>query len=225
VTVLTSESRLVGATVADLPRVNLLPPEIAEKAAFRKVQIGLGCAVAATVGLVGLMFVSASGSVSSAQESLDAASAQNSSLQAQTAKYRDVTAIYSAAAAAQAQLTTAMGDEVRFSQLLNDISLSVPSSVWLKNVTYTMGAPAATTPGVSATSTSIGTFTVAGVGFSHDDLAVWLESVAGLKTYTNPYFSNSTESLLGTRKVVNFASTAELTPAALSGRYNKPVGG
>jgi Tfp pilus assembly protein PilN len=227
VTVLTSESRLVGTSVASLPRVNLLPPEIAERAAFRKVQMGLGCAVLAAVAVVGLLYASASSSVSSAQQSLDAESAKTTSLQAESAKYRDVTATYAAAAAAQAQLTTALGDEVRYSQLLNDLSLSVPSTVWLKSLSFASGAPA--TAGAAAASTgapaTIGTLTVSGVGFSHDDLAVWLESVANLKTYANPYFSSSSEVLLGSRKVVNFSSTANVTPAALSGRYTKPAGG
>ena len=77
----------------------------------------------------------------------------------------------------------------------------------------------------TAAPAGIGTFTATGIGFSHDDVAVWLESIAGQKTYTNPYFSNSTEALLGTRKVVNFTSTASITSAALSNIYTKPAGG
>jgi hypothetical protein len=66
--------------------------------------------------------------------------------------------------------------------------------------------------------------TFAGVGFNHNDLALWLESLAGLKAYANVYFSNATESLVGARKVVNFSSTADMTPAAFSGRFLKPLG-
>ncbi|MFN2539345.1 MAG: PilN domain-containing protein, partial [Mycobacteriales bacterium] len=158
------------------------------------------------------------------------------SLQTQVSKYSNVTAVYDAAAAAQAQLTTAMGPEVRYSQLLHDLSLSVPSTVWLKTLSYTQTPPSAVapapsspatvgSPGASATSTApIGTAIFTGVGFDHDDLALWLESLAGLKAYTNVYFSNSTEGLIGQRKVVNFSSTADMTSRALSGRYLKPLG-
>ncbi len=225
-TVLSTESRLVAGVTATLPRVNLLPPEIAERATVRKVKVGLGCAVVATLGVVGLVYMMAASSASSAQTSLDAAKTQGVSLQAENAKYRYVTDTQAAATAAQAQLTTAMGEEVQYSQLLNDLSLSVPTTVWLKNISYVQvpaGLP--TAAGVGATANSVGAFTVTGVGFSHDDLAVWLESVAGLKTYSNPYFANSTEGLIGTRKTVNFSSTANLTPAAFSGRYSKPQGG
>jgi hypothetical protein len=230
VTIVTSEARL-GMTTAQLPRVNLLPPEIAEKALMRKVQAGLGACVVAAVGVVGLLAVSASHGVSSAQSSLDSATATHSSLQAETVKYNNVTAIYAAAAAAQGQLVTAMGSEVRYSQLMHDLSLSVPSTVWLKSLSYNQTPPAAAA-GASSTTTAaapaaaaatgpIGTVTFQGVGFNHDDLALWLEAVAGIKSYGNVYFSNSTEALLGQRKVVNFTSSADLTPAAYSGRYTK----
>ena len=222
-----SETRLVGASLSLLPRVNLLPPEIAEKAAFRRVQIGLGSAVLAAIGVVGVLYMSAASSVDSAQGQLDSASSTHSQLQTETSKYAAVTGVYAQAAAAQAMLTQAMGDEVRYSQLLNDLSLSVPAKVWVKNIAFIQtvaGAPAAAAAGPAAPA-GIGTFTATGVGFSHDDVAVWLESIAGQKTYTNPYFSNSTEALLGTRKVVNFTSTASITSTALSNIYTKPAGG
>ena len=224
--VLTQDDRLVSTTIR-LPRVNLLPPEIAERVVFQKIQLGLGAAILAAVGVVGLLYVSASHGVTSAQADLDTANSQESSLQQASARYSNVTAVYNHAAAAQAMLTTAMGTEVRYSQLLNDLSLTVPSNVWLSNLAYTSTAPAAgvAAAAVPAAAAGIGTFTATAVAFSHDDVAVWLESVAGLRTYANPYFSTSTEGLLGTRKVVNFSTTAVLTPSALSGRYLKPVGG
>ena len=54
---------------------------------------------------------------------------------------------------------------------------------------------------------------------------IWLEALASQKGYVNPTFSNSSEALIGTRKTVNFTSTATLTTAAYSGRYTKPAGG
>ena len=226
--VLSQEDRLVTTTVR-LPRVNLLPPEIAERATFQRIQAGLGMAVLAAVGVVGLLYLSASHSVASAQGDLDTATSQASSLQQQSAKYADVTATYARAAAAQATLRTAMGGEIRYSQLLNDLSLTVPSNVWLSSLAYASTPPVATTAtpvaGAPVASTGVGTLTATATAFSHDDVAVWLESVAGLKAYANPYFSTSTEGLLGTRKIVTFSSTAVLTPAALSGRYTDPAGG
>lgn len=220
--VITTHEPLVGSGLVTLPRVNLLPPEIAERRRFRRIQYGLGAGVLATAGVVALLFVSASASVDSANDELTSANAENARLQAETATYADVAGIYAQAAAAEAMLTEAMGQEVRYSRFLSDLSLSIPENVWLKNLTFAQGD---TPPAVGSTEPGIGTVTVAGVGFSHDDVAVWLESLAGQEGYTNPYFSSATESLIGPRTVVDFSSTATLTPAALSGQYTKPAGG
>jgi len=214
--------QLTGAGLATLPRVNLLPPEIAEGRRFRRIQYGLGAGVLAAVGAVGLAFVVATGSVNAANQDLEAANAESARLQAETATYADVTAVYAQAAAAQAMLAEAMGQEVRYSRHLSDLSLSVPENVWLTSLTF---AQAPVTPAVGATEPGVATVTVSGKGFSHEDVALWLESLAGQTTYTNPYFSSSTESLIGPRKIVEFSSTATLTPEALSGRYTAPAGG
>ena len=217
------EQLAVGTGLVILPRVNLLPPEIEELRRFRRIQVGLGAGVAAAVGVVALLLVAANGSVASANTELQAATAEQSRLQAEQAKYADVEAVYAQAAAAEAMLTEAMGEEVRYSRFLSDLSLSVPENVWLKNLTFTQAEVPSTAVGV--TEPALGTVTVTGVGFSHDDVAVWLESLAGQKGYTNPYFTSSTESLIGTRTVVDFTSSAELTSDALSGQYTKPAGG
>lgn len=221
----TEDTEVVALQTVVLPRVNLLPPEIAVRRTFKQVQMGLGGAVLAAVGLVALLYVGATSSVNDAQTELDTATATGQQLQAQNAQYKDVTAVYARAAAAQAMLTQAMGEEVRWSRFMNDLSLTVPDNVWVKNVAFTQAPATAAAPGAVPTEPGIGTATFTGVGFAHDDVAVWLESLAKQKGYANPYFANSTEALLGTRKVVNFTSTATLTSAALSGRYTAPAGG
>lgn len=217
-----STEQLLGNASYSPPRVNLLPPEIGERRRLRQTQIGLGAAVLATVGVVSLLYVGASSSVGTAQEQVTASSAVSQQLRAETARYSDVTAVYTKAAAAQAMLTQAMGQEVRFSQLMSDVSLTVPGRVWITSLAFSQEP---VQPAVGSTEPGIGTMTVAGVGFSHDDVAVWLDALGGQANYVNPYFSNSTEALIGTRTVVNFASTATLTSKAFSGTYSTPAGG
>lgn len=219
---LTKQDEAVGTGLVTLPRVNLLPPEIEERKRFRRIQVGLGAGVLAAVGAVAFGVVLASAGVSSANGELEAATAEGSRLKAETAKYADVTAVYTQSAAAQAMLAEAMGEEVRYSRFMSDLSLSVPENVWLTSLTF---AQAPVDPAVGSTEPGVATLTVNGKGFSHEDVAMWLESLAGQKTYTDPHFSSSTEVLIGERKAVEFTSTATLTPAALSGRYTAPAGG
>ena len=212
----------VGTGLPALPRVNLLPPEIAERARFRRIQYGLGGGVLAAVGVVALLFLGAVGSVNDANTEVEAANTTNTALRAETAKYADVQRVYGQAAAAQAMLTQAMGEEVLYSQFLNDLSMTVPEKVWLKSVAF---AQAPVPPALGSTEPGLGTVTFTGTGYSHEDVAVWLESLAKQKGYKDPYFSSSTEVLLGTRKAVDFSSTVTLTSDALSEQYTAAAGG
>ena len=220
--------------IGQLPGVNLLPPEILEVRRFRRVQYGLGAALLCALGIVALLFTVAAGSQAKAQQKVTNAKATQVSLQRDVARYDTVKAVYAEVATREAMLTQAMGAEVQWSHYLNDISLTVPANVWLTQLTATQTAAGAAgapgTAGAAGTKTAgvdpgIGTVTFAGTAFAYDDVAVWLESLAKEKGYTNPYFSNSTKAAIGSRPVVNFTSTVTVTKDAYSGRYSKPAGG
>ena len=216
---------VTGAPV--MPRVNLMPPEIAEAAKFRRFQLAMGGAVIGAVAIVAALYVSAHGGVTSAQKQLDDAKQQNLALQSQRAQLQSVQDIYTQVAAKKAMLGTAMGDEIRWSTYLNDLSLRIPDHVWLTNIAATQNTagalPTSTTSSLTA-STAIGNVTFTGVAFSHDDVATWLEMLAKEKGFSNPYFTNSTESTIGPRIVDDFTSSVDLSDAAKSGRYTKPAG-
>lgn len=217
----TLPDQLFGAGQVHLPRVNLLPPEIAERRVLRRVKLVAGLAVLASAGVVGLMTLSAAAAVGDANERVDQAVAQTASLKAQTAQFADVTRIYGEAAAAERLLVQAMGEEIRYSRFLNDLSLTIPDNVWVSSVVFSQKPVVA---GVGATVPGIGEVTVNGIGFSHDDVAIWLESLADQKGYADPDFSKATEKLIGPRPVVEFTSTATLTADARSGRFDTPKG-
>ena len=219
-TSMTEGAQLVGAGFPLLPRVNLLPPEIAASRRFRQVQYALGAALLAAVALVVLLYVLAAHSVSAARSDLAVADTRNATLTRQVAQYQNVTAIRAQAAAAHAMLVTAMGPEVRFSHVLSDLSLTIPDNVWLTSLNYSETGPSATSD-----PNAIGTMSVSAVGFAHDDVAVWLDAVAAQPNYINPDFASSTEGLIGTRKTVTFGSSAQLSQAALSHRYTVAAGG
>ena len=198
-----------------LPRVNLLPPEIAEQARFRRVQACLAGGLVATVGVVGLLDAGATASVAEATDELTAATARGAALQADTRALGEVDDEHDRAAAAQTMLAGAMGQEVRFSTFLDDLSKTVPEHVWLKDVTFTQAGAA----GAAPTTAGIGTATFTGVGFRHDDVATWLETLAEQDGFSDPYVSDSVSGKIGDRRTVSFTSTVTLTSDALSGRY------
>ena len=212
---------VLGRELAGLPRVNLLPPEIAELRRVRRVQYGLAGAALASVAVMGLAYVSAVGSARDARNELREATATGQAVKAEQAQYADVNAVYARAEAAQLMLTQAMGEEVRYSTHLDQLARTVPDKVWLRDVAFTQ-TPSATA--VGDTTPSIGSVTFSGVGYAHDDVATWLESLAAHKGYAKPYLTSSTEALIGKRVTVDFSTTVVLTPDSLSRRYTAPIG-
>jgi Tfp pilus assembly protein PilN len=212
---------LQAEQTAALPRVNLMPPEIAEAERFRQIQLALGGAIALVVLLVGFLYWHEHSAVKAAQQSLDQAKAQQTSLQSQLASLQTVQQAGQEVAARQALLAQAMSPEVRWSYLLNDLSFAIPSNVWLTSmqVTETPPAPTTTPAAAGAAPVPIGSITFAGVGFKHDDVAAWLDALAKLKDFTSPMFTSSTESNIGGHPDVQFGSTAVLNSNALSNRY------
>jgi Tfp pilus assembly protein PilN len=214
-----------------LPRVNLLPPEIEEAERFRRLQLGLAGAVILSAVLVGGLYMHAKSGLSSAQSQLSTAQAQQATEQQKLNSLASVGTTYAEVSAKHSELQQAMGQEIRWSYVLNDLSLRIPSNVWLTNATANeSGTPGATGGAAPAASTAtgaaagIGSVSFEGVAFQHDDVAAWLNALAREKGFDSPTFSSSSESMIGSRKVVDFTTSANVTSKALSNRYTSKAG-
>jgi Tfp pilus assembly protein PilN len=211
--------------LATLPRVNLLPPEIEQARQFRRVQFGLGGAVLAALVAAGALFVAANAQVGEAQDHLDANKAQATQLQSNVDEYAEVPLVLGQVDAARAQLGQAMGQEVRWSYFLNDLSLKIPRHVWLDSMIVTSSAPTAVTTVDQYAAVGVATIAFEGHGYRHNDVAAWLNSLARQKGFTQPYFSDSTVDPVGTDEdAVKFSSTVTVTDDALSNRYTEKTG-
>lgn len=211
-----------GTVVA--PRVNLLPPEIAERNTLRRAQLAMVGTGLAAVAVVGVMYTQASAKVSSAQSAKTEAVAENQRLNQQLAGLQNVRDTYSQVDVANKTLATAMAYDVHWSTYLQDLTLYIPENVWLNTlnakVTPRSGGPGAG-GGEQVLDPGLGTVTVTGSALSHDDVAAWLETVGKEKGFSNAYFTSATEKALGDRVIVDFSSTVNLTDKALSNTYAK----
>ena len=216
--VLSTQDQLLGTAVV-LPRVNLLPPEIASRRRFRRVQAGMGGGVLAAVAVVGVLFLAAGSGVSDAESEVQAAQTEQTRLTTESAKFREVTATYAQAAQAEQLLVQAMGAEVRYSRLMNELSLLIPEKVWITEVSFAQASSAAA-DGTGAPGTgALGAVTFGGMASQHDDVATWLEALAAQQGFADVTLSSSTAELIGKRPFVKWSSTVDLGPLALSGRY------
>jgi len=207
-----------------LPRVNLLPPEIAEAARFRNVQLALGLAVGAAVVVVGGLTYLAMGEVDSAQTEVDTAQAQTVTLQADVAKYAEVPAVYASLDALKAQRAQAMSQEIRYSFVLKDLSLSMPSGVWLTNVTVTQQVDPTTVVKGAWGTPALGTVVLSGETGTLPQVAAWLEALGRQKAYTDPYLTTATQTTGNLPPGYTFTSSVALTSKALTNRYANKAG-
>jgi Tfp pilus assembly protein PilN len=206
-----------------MPRVNLLPPEIAEKATLRRSQMAMGCVGLAAVAVVGVMYVQKSAQVSSANATKTEAVAASTKLKSDLAALKSVSDTYAQVDAAKATLAQAMQYDVTWSTYLHNITLNIPENVWLTSLTASVQAPGApgnaAVPGRTVLDPGLGSVTIAGYAMDHPDVGSWLESLAKTKGYLNPYFTQAAEDFIGDTRVVKFTSSVNLTQDALSKKY------
>ncbi|MGD9955035.1 MAG: hypothetical protein AB7O74_02230 [Candidatus Nanopelagicales bacterium] len=233
----------VPQSSAAFPRVNLMPDEIAEEARIRRAKLALVGAAAVSVAVVGSLYMLAGSEVSSAQESLDQATARGAVLATEVAQYADVPKARADLASAQAQQYLAMGGEVRWSFLLNNLSLTMPRGTSLtefKGLIDGVAPAAATAAGPNdATSVSIlgkpaiGEITYAGEARGYTDVAALLDVLAKQKTLVDPYpgavqvaeAAATGSGSTGGGKGYTFNATASVSDKALSHRYDIKDGG
>ena len=218
-----TRNREAAPSTVLVPRVNLLPPEIAEQSRFAHLQRLSGFILAAVVAVVALLALVVNLQVSSARNELVAAQATGTSLQNQVSQFTDVPKIYSDVAAAQSQLATAMGNEVRWSTYLTSLSLTIPSNVGLTSLTIRQD-PA--NPYTSALGNSgIASVTYEGQAANNKNVATFLDSLSKQKGFIDPYLTSASKSTSETAKnLVTFSASATITDAAQSGRFSAKAG-
>jgi hypothetical protein len=215
-------------------RVNLLPPEIAEAAAFRRGQVVRAGAVAAAVALIAGATVVASGSVSDAEEQLAAEQARSAQLQTQVAALADVPATELRLQTAREQLRGAMGAEVNWATYLNAIGVKTPAGIAFTDVSITQAVDPAPTDGTAGSGSEapksllgtpgIATVTFTGQAATNDHIAKFLERLDYAKIgNVDPYFTSATtESDADTgQEAVNFTATVTVTDTAKTLRFLK----
>jgi Tfp pilus assembly protein PilN len=226
------------------PQVNLLPPEVAERKALRKLQAALAAGVIACGAVVGGLYVVANNGKASAQTNLDQAVSEASTLQAAKSRLLPAQIARTQVQATKQALVTAMGAEVLWSRYLDQIRLRLPDGVRLTSLTVIPATPGtsgsttgsatpapAPTPAPAAGSTSgsapsaiaplptsgtIASVTIAGKAVDHDGVANWLDATAAIPGWTNVYLTNTTADSTG---LVAFTMTANISSAALSHRF------
>ncbi|MDT5012556.1 MAG: hypothetical protein QOH57_4173 [Mycobacterium sp.] len=212
------------------PRVNLLPPEIALQRELQKLAVALVGAVLVCVGLVGLLYLHASGSEGAAKTKVDAATAIGAGLSQQVTALSKVQVAQTNLLATRQTLTQAMGTEILYSKYFDQLRSQLPDGMRFSSVAFTPAggaggagaASAASTPSGPAASAvtspgGVGSLSISGKARSADLIATWLEKLPQIKGFADSYLT--TDSVDEQTGLHTFTVTVTLTPDALSKRF------
>ena len=205
------------ATQHVVARVDLLPPEIGQRRAFRRLQFALAGGVAAVACLAGAAALVTSGHVSTAQEALDAEAAKTTTLQSAQQQYAEVPQVLAEVGQVQSARDTAKAYEVPLYAYLDRIATGAPADLSLTSLTIavTGAAPAAAPADGSAPVPidAVGTVDVTGLTKSQGQVASWMESLEAVEGIDGTTLSSSQRDEQGT---ITFTTSSTLTSAALA---------
>jgi hypothetical protein len=215
-------------------KVNLLPPEIAERGRERRRVALTAAGLAAFVAALGVVYVNQLGDVDEARTERDAQQARVAALQAEEDSLAEYRTLADRFESRNGVLATAMADEVAVARILNDFALSFPASASLRSLSLAIDlAPAdaaaadgqtpvapAPAPGDRSEET-IGTLSFEGYSVQRYEpgVAAIVTDFADVPTFRQPYVSAAQEETIADTEVTGFAGSAEITGTAYTDRY------
>jgi Tfp pilus assembly protein PilN len=204
-----------------MKQINLLPPEIAERRRAREITLLIGAAGLALVTLLVIVFLVQTARVAGERRRLEDVKRENVALQRRVDELQVFARSEQTLKTKEQLLSSLTQTEVRWSVILNDVSMMIPSDVWLTSFTGTVHATAGTPP--PGTQVPFGNIAFGGSTFTHLDVAKWLSRLAQIPEFSFPYLTLSAKggAAEGTT-IVTFNSTVDLSNSAL--RRNQPGG-
>ena len=208
-----------------MSQVNLLPPELRQRQATRRltsIVIALGLGVLA---IVGVFFFLQTQRLSDVQSELEAQQTRNADLSAEIDSLQQFAALQAELAAKEALVASLYVNEVSWSSALLDVSRVIPDPSYLTNMTGTITATTAAVPGEVPTTptggtpetTLIGNMTFAGVADGTETIASWLIRLEQIQGWVNAWVSGATQNEPFSR-IYTFSNGIDLTQEAATER-------
>lgn len=188
-------------------RINLLPPDLAQRRRVRQIGAAIGAAGLALVAVLALVYVVQEVRLRGERSRLEEQRDRNAAISSEIATLRDFGEIEDALEARVKLIEDIAADEVRWSVVLADVSLVIPPDVWLTQFNGSIAG--------GEDQTTLGSVEMNGTGFAHVDVATWLTRLERVEAFVFPYLSLSQQAQIGAQQIVNFNSSVQLGPGAL----------
>jgi Tfp pilus assembly protein PilN len=200
-------------------QVNLLPPEIRQRAQTRKLTLMVIGAGVVVLVLIGFFYVVQGANLARVNDQVAKQQSRNAGIQSEINGLQEFATLQSQAEAKQALLQTAFANEVSFSGILLDLSRVIPSDAYLTTFSAQIAPPTTDVgvPAVTGATPLIGSMTAAGEAQGADSLASWITRLESVKGWVNPWISTFTETGPSTDRFT-FNSGTDLTDDVLTDR-------
>lgn len=203
--------------------VNLLPPELEERARARRTTSWTITAVLFWVVLLGVLYLVKLGDLNDARDDRDEARAEVARLQTEVDRLQEYAELDRVVTARNALLTDVMSTEISWARVLNDLALTFPPSSSLLTFSgatqaagETTGAAAPAPGGESVASASFD-------GYSVERYAPGVERVlvkfGDVSAFFRPYVAQANNEERSDAEVTRFNGTFQLNDEAYTGRY------
>jgi cell division protein FtsB len=206
-------------------RVNLLPPEIAQRQRERRTVVLTATLVLVWLVLLGVLYGFKLGDVEATRVKRDGAQAQVAQLQQELASLQAFAELDRRLSARNGLLATVMTNEISWAKTLNDLSLSFPGNSSLLTLTATSNQVVAEQSAVEGTDIDLGD-SVADLAFTGYAVERYAPGVQHallkfnkVRAFSNAYLAQAADAERGTTEVTNYTGSVQLDPDAYTGRY------
>lgn len=204
-----------------MSQVNLLPPELREKQAGRRVTTLVAALGAAILALIVVFYFFQGMRLSDAKDELAQQQQSNAQIQAQIDELQPYAELQAELATKQKLVDTLYLNEVSWAGVLLDVSRVIPDESYLTalngQITATTGTQPAGVPTTAAVSNLIGNVTFSGVARETQTIASWLTRLEEVSGWVNPWVNNAAESADFSR-IYTFDGGLDLTLDAATAR-------
>jgi len=196
--------------------INLLPPEEFLRKSGRRLRARLFLIGALYVVLLVLLTFLWQGRVTRAEDLVVVEQQRNETLQQRVNELSDAQLLVDDYDANARLIADALTLDMSWGRLLNDLARMIPDRVWLESFTGAVS---------EGGEESLGSVSVAGVGFSYPDVSAWLRSLDSdrFPGVDGTWVQTVSDAVIGRAEVVSFSSSTSLTASAFSNRVDERV--
>ena len=216
------DTTMVAPVIQDayqIPRVNLLPPEIEAERNFRTTRVILGGAVLGVVGLLAGGYLWATLDANKAADELATEQATTQQLTTERGTYARVPEVLREVESVRQARQVVMNQDVLWAPQLDQVVTEMPGDMIFKSMSVAFDSGSGSSSNPLQNPDGVGSIAVEALGTNHTTAAAWLEAASQHPGFVDPMMNTSTYVDEAGLVKTQFSSTVRFTPEIYSGRY------